>query len=140
MAHPLVLPMLIQMILTMTILYWLAFSRISAIKKAGGIAGLRKAGGFSQRIVNTGDNFKNQFETPVIFYVICLLVIVAGTATTPIIVAAWIYVASRIVHALIQLTNNKIFPNRFLVFLVGSLSLTFIIICAVLQALSLGAA
>ena len=134
MTHPLVLPMLIQMSLSLIILYWLSYGRLTTIKKAGGIAGLRKEGGFNAKLINRGDNFKNQFELPVIFYGLCLLFIVTDSATSAVVNAAWIFVISRILHTVIQASNNKIFPNRFLAFLVGSLALTAMLVMAIMKA------
>ena len=84
---------------------------------------MRKAGGFSQKLINHSDNFKNQFEIPVIFYALCLIYIATGTTSQTAVIAAWVFVVSRIIHTLIQTTNNVIFPNRFLVFLIGAISL-----------------
>ena len=136
MEHPLILPMLIQMSLALVILFVMAPRRLTAVKKAGGPAAIRKAGGFSTSLVNMGDNFKNQFEIPVIFYAVCILFIVAGTTTTAVVAAAWVFVVFRILHTLVQCTNNKIFPNRFSVFLISTLALVFMVVAALLQAIA----
>lgn len=133
MTHPLILPMLIQMSIPVVILYMLAFRRVSAIKKAGGISGLRKAGGFSVSIMNMSDNLKNQFEFPVIFYALSLLFIFSGETPQAVIIAAWVFVVSRILHAIVQCTNNVIFPTRFLIFFVCSLAVTFMLVAAFVQ-------
>lgn len=135
MSHPLVLPMLIQMGLTLLILLCLAPRRVAAVKKAGGVKGLIKAGGFSRQIVNHGDNFKNQFETPIIFYGLCLLFIATQTVSQAAVIAAWIYVVARILHVVIHTTYNRIFPDRFLVFLIGSFALITMLIVALSKAL-----
>lgn len=136
MSHPLILPMLIQMSMSILLLFWLAYGRVTTLKKAGGIKKLIAAGGFDKKLINRGDSFKNQFEIPVIFYGLCLLFITAGAATTVVVSAAWVFVVSRFVHCLIQVTNNKIFPNRFLAFLIGALSLIVMIVAAFIQVLS----
>lgn len=123
MSHPLVLPMLVQMSLAIFILFWLAYGRVTTIKKLGGVKALREAGGFDKKLINRSDNFTNQFELPVIFYALCLLFIVSGAVNSAVIIAAWVFVLSRILHTIIQTTNNVIFPNRFFVFLIGALSL-----------------
>ena len=135
MQHPLVLPMLLQIALGFVILLSLAPRRLSAVKKAGGVKGLRKAGGFSQKLINHSDNFTNQFEIPVFFFALCLLFIATGTASQTAVIAAWVFVVSRIVHTLIQTTNNVIFPNRFVVFLVGVISLLVMLGVAIVKAL-----
>lgn len=135
MSHPIVLPMLLQMILGFAILLTLAPRRINAIKKAGGIKGLVKAGGFNQKLINHSDNFKNQFELPVIFYALCLLYIATGETAQPAVIAAWVFVVFRIIHTLIQTTNNVIFPTRFLVFLIGAVALMVMLGIAITKAL-----
>lgn len=131
MPHPLILPMLIQMALSIVILFWLAYSRVSRISKHG-LAEIRKTG-FPTHVNNASDNFKNQFEVPVLFYALSLLIIVAGTASTVIVAAAWVFVIGRIIHALIQLTKNIIFPWRFLVFLLTVLALIVMLVTFALQ-------
>ena len=131
MTHPLIWPMLIQMALSIAILFWLAYSRVSRISKQG-IAEIRKTG-FPTHVNNASDNFKNQFEVPVIFYALSLLIIVAGSASTTIVGAAWVFVIGRIVHALIQLTKNIICPWRFLVFLTTVLALIVMLVAFALQ-------
>lgn len=132
--NPLYLPLLIQVALSVIILFWLAYSRVSRIAKQG-IKEIRKTG-FPVHVNNASDNFKNQFEVPVLFYAVCLFFIVSGGATQLVVIAAWVFVAFRIIHALIQLTKNIIFPYRFLSFLVSALALTFMLILAFVQVLS----
>lgn len=132
--NPLYLPLLIQVALSVIILFWLAYSRVSRIAKQG-MKEIRKTG-FPVHVNNASDNFKNQFEVPVLFYAVCLFFIVSGGATQLVVIAAWVFVAFRIIHALIQLTKNIIFPYRFLSFLVSALALTFMLILAFVQVLS----
>jgi hypothetical protein len=52
-------------------------------------------------------NLANQFELPVIFYAAVILLIALGEVATVDIVAAWMFVAGRIAHTLVQtLTDN----------------------------------
>ena len=139
MTHSLILPMLIQMSIPVVILFILAPRRVAAVKKAGGVSGLRKAGGFSTSIVNMGDNLKNQFELPVIFYALSLLFILVGNTPRSVIIAAWVFVGFRILHAIVHCTKNQIFPTRFLLFLISSLALTYMLIMAFILTLGTGA-
>lgn len=54
------------------------------------------------------DNFRNLFELPVMFYVLCLALVVTGLTCLPQLVFAWAYVAARYAHSYIQLTSNKV--------------------------------
>ena len=66
--------------------------------------------------------YANQFELPVIFYVLCLIALMTGKADFLMVVLAWIFVASRIVHALIH-TGLNIVPQRGAALAVGMLVL-----------------
>lgn len=132
--NPLYLPLLIQIALSVIILFWLAYSRVSRIAKQG-MKEIRKTG-FPVHVNNASDNFKNQFEVPVLFYALCLFFIISGGATRTVVIAAWVFVAFRIIHALIQLTKNIIFPYRFLSFFISALALTSMLIMAFIQVLT----
>ncbi len=68
------------------------------------------------------NNFSNQFETPVMFFVILLIANEIGAKATWMVVLAWIYVASRIVHTLIHVTSNHVM-RRASAYFVGMLAL-----------------
>ncbi len=52
-------------------------------------------------------NLANQFELPVVFYALAVLLVALGKVTAFDVAAAWIFVAGRIVHTLVQtLTDN----------------------------------
>lgn len=53
-------------------------------------------------------SFHNQFEMPVLFFVVCLAAVVFEKETMWMIGAAWAYVVARLMHTLIHLTRNKV--------------------------------
>lgn len=57
-------------------------------------------------------NLTNQFELPVLFYVVCLSLYIVNGADLIAVVFAWLFVASRAVHAAIHLTNNDLRYRR----------------------------
>lgn len=61
------------------------------------------------------DNFRNLFETPVLFYVAVLAVFSAGLVCTAHLVLAWAYVAARCAHSYIHCTSNVVM-HRFYAF------------------------
>ena len=61
------------------------------------------------------DNFRNLFETPVLFYAAVLTVYAAALTSLPLVVLAWLYVALRVVHSAIHCTYNKVM-HRFRAF------------------------
>lgn len=74
----------------------------------------------ASRLENTqaADSFRNQFETPVLFY--ALVAIALGTAHIPqwLPLCAWVYVGLRLLHALIHLSYNNV-QHRLVAFLLG---------------------
>lgn len=74
------------------------------------------------RINNPSNNFKNLFELPVLFYLLCLLVMQAGLSDAGWRAMAWGFVALRTLHSLIHCTLN-IVKWRFAAYLLSSLLL-----------------
>jgi hypothetical protein len=68
--------------------------------------------------VQASDNFKNLFETPVLFYAFATLAIATQQTAAGFIYGAWGYVLLRAAHSLIQCTYNKV-EHRFAVFAAG---------------------
>ncbi len=124
-------PMFTQIGLSLVVLFWLAYSRIGRIAKYG-LPEIRKTG-FPVHVNNASDNFKNQFEVPVLFYALCFFFIVSGEVTAIVLALAWVFAIGRVLHALIQLTKNIIFPYRFGVFLITALSIVALFVVALLQ-------
>jgi hypothetical protein len=52
--------------------------------------------------------YTNQFELPVLFYVLCLTAQITRTADIIFVVLAWLFVASRVLHAYIHTTSNVV--------------------------------
>jgi hypothetical protein len=53
-------------------------------------------------------NYRNQFEAPVLFYAVVAFALITKGADTMMIVLAWLYVLTRIVHAAIHIGPNKV--------------------------------
>lgn len=65
------------------------------------------------------DNFRNLFELPVLFYLALALAANAGFVDTVVLALAWLFVALRGLHSLIQCTYNKVM-HRFYSYLAGA--------------------
>jgi len=78
---------------------------------------LATARGAASRLENTqaADNFRNLFEVPVLFYVLCVAIAVNGGSTAGLVAAAWLFVGLRALHSLIQVSYNRVM-HRFLVY------------------------
>lgn len=75
-------------------------------------------GDFPESVVRTTRLFNNQFELPVLFFVAGTLYIALGQHHAVGAALAWAFVASRIIHAGIQLIYNNVF-HRMLAFWAG---------------------
>ncbi|GAA5523899.1 hypothetical protein Maes01_00448 [Microbulbifer aestuariivivens] len=68
------------------------------------------------------DNYNHLMEQPTLFYAIALVLALTGEGQGMNLTLAWVYVASRVLHSLVQALGNKI-EVRFLIFVFSSLAL-----------------
>lgn len=66
-------------------------------------------------IVAGTNHFSNLFETPILFYIVSLLILVFNMETSLLIGLGWAYVVARIGHAYVHMTYNHIL-HRMLIF------------------------
>ena len=59
------------------------------------------------------DNFRNLFETPLLFVAAVLTIYAASLTSPPYVVLAWLYVAARVVHSVIHCTYNKVMHRLY---------------------------
>lgn len=68
--------------------------------------------------VQAADNFRNLFETPVMFYALVAIAIAVGTTPGWLAAGCWLYLALRVVHSAIHCSYNKVM-HRFAAFGLG---------------------
>jgi hypothetical protein len=69
------------------------------------------------------DNYKNLFEFPTLFYMLCIILMFTTKALSPILLGlAWIYVGLRYWHSFVHVGYNKVM-TRFKIFLASSIVL-----------------
>ena len=71
---------------------------------------------------NFANNYQNQFELPVLFYVVVAFAMITGLVDSVLIALAWVFVALRLLHSFVQTGKNDI-ALRFKVFLAGLIGL-----------------
>lgn len=79
------------------------------------------------------DNYNHLMEQPTLFYALILALTYLGETSTFVIYAAWLYVALRIVHSLIQAIGNNMM-HRFYVYVLSNIALLFLTIKAAIAA------
>jgi len=80
-----------------------------------------------QHVVKVSNNIGNQFETPMMFYILSVVLCVTNSVNVVVLSLMSIYVLSRYIHAYIHVTTNYV-PHRFKVFLAGVLILLGLVI------------
>jgi len=119
-----ILPVLVLVGLTLILLFALGRSRLSVLR-AGEVKVRDIALGervWPKRILQLQNAYHNQFELPVLFYALVALALITRKADMIFVVMSWMFVVSRLVHAAIHVTSNKV-SLRFMAFLVGVLIL-----------------
>ncbi len=117
-ADPIFLP--VCALASVTALVWvkLYVDRLGEMRAKGvspqRLASARAAAG-QLEMTGAADNFRNLFEAPVLFYVLCVALATTGGSTRGFVTAAWAYVALRALHSLIHVTYNRV-VHRFLAY------------------------
>lgn len=116
---------------SLLILFWMAFTRLPALSKAGGL-GAAKPGGRGQDLEGVipdkinwkSHNYAHLMEQPTLFYAASVIIALLGASALDT-VFAWIYVGLRIVHSIWQATVNVV-KIRFLLFIASTIALIYL--------------
>jgi len=135
----LALPMLGMMVLTLLVWVVMFIQRVSfaqsnrldieQFKTPADVQALVPA-----EVSGASNNFRNLFELPVIFYGLCLYLIVSGQVDSFYTNCAWAFLALRCLHSLIHCSYNRV-AHRFGVYILSSLVLWVMVVRAFLAAL-----
>jgi hypothetical protein len=103
-------PVLAQIILTLVLMLAMGLQRRAALQSGevtvDEIALDNQA--WPERARKLGNCYSNQFELPVIFYVLCLIAQITTSADLIFLILAWIFVITRILHAIEHTTSNVV--------------------------------
>ena len=119
-------------------LFWMAGTRLPAMKKVGIDIGTAVGGrgvdidpNVPPSVAWKSHNYAHLMEQPTIFYATVMILAIAGTVTPLLVSFAWGYTILRILHSLWQATVNKV-SIRFVLFLLSSICLTVLAVHALL--------
>ncbi len=117
-------PLFVQVLLTFVVGFCMAGLRTSALRRRDVRVADVDLGqpNWPKRSTQVANCFRNQFELPVLFYVLTILAMATRHADFLFVVLAWVFVLSRLVHAYIHVTSNNL-RMRGLWFGVGALLL-----------------
>ena len=104
------LPLFVEVILTFALGGWMAALRTRDMT-SGGVRpddiALREPN-WPKHTLQVAYSFSNQFELPVLFYVLTILAYVTHKAGVVFVVLAWIFVIFRLLHAYVHTTGNVV--------------------------------
>jgi hypothetical protein len=132
------LPVLGQVVLTLGVYVALARAKARAAE-AGKVDEGRRAlhdDAWPESVVKINNNIRNQFEMPVLFYLLVIVLWLLGAAGALAQLVAWLFFFSRLVHAYIHIGSNYV-PHRRKAFMFGALMLMIMSVLA-LWALAVG--
>ncbi len=125
-ATSLLAPVFIQVLLTFFVIVWVGRTRRQSLAQSRtAIDDPALALGqhhWSDAATQAANNFKNQFEMPVLLYVGVAFALILRKTDFVLVALAWAFVLSRIVHALIHLGPNNV-RWRSLAYTVGVICL-----------------
>ncbi|MDO9411363.1 MAG: MAPEG family protein [Pseudolabrys sp.] len=115
-------PMLAQFALTLALYGWLTVARKRAVER-GETDYTAFVLGYDEplHVARITRNLANQFELPVLFYALVLLLVTAGDVTTFDVIAAWVFVVGRVLHTMVQTFTDNV-PLRGRVFAINYLA------------------
>ena len=123
MSIPMILlPVFVQVFLTFALLMGMAFTRGQALSsgqtKPRDVAA--RQANWPARTAQLGDCFSNQFEVPVLFYVLIALAMPLRHADLIIVMLSWVFVVTRFAHAGVFVTSNDV-RTRSLAWFAGAI-------------------
>jgi len=118
-----VLPMLVQVALTFFLLFWVAISRSQAagsdkemIQRSATDSSI-----WPDRQKQIANCYSNQFELPILFYLVVLFYLFTGGSSVLMTILAWVFVLFRVIHMIIHTGTNRVM-HRFMAFVVSMLA------------------
>ena len=118
------LPVLAHVVLIFMLYIYLGIVKSKAVKE--GTVDRKKAAldpkAWPEPVVKVINNLGNQFESPIIFYIISIIYYLTNNVDSLLISVMSLYVLTRYMHTYIHVTSNFV-PYRFKLFLVGVLIL-----------------
>jgi hypothetical protein len=123
-AQMVLLPVFVLVGLTFALLLWMASARTRAL--IGREVSVKDIAlgqqNWPARATQVGNSFRNQFEIPLLFYVLIALALPLRHADLFIVLMSWVFVVTRFAHAGIFVTSNNV-QRRSLAWFAGVLVL-----------------
>ena len=136
-SNQIFLPVLVQILITISGYLLLGVRKSRAVKSNN--VDLEKAAldndAWPDYVRVVSNNIRNQFQVPVLFYVLCILFYSIDAVSAMVLYLAWAFVISRAIHAYIHMSSNFV-PARFTVFTIGFIIMIVMVVFAAIALLS----
>lgn len=125
-------PIIFQILLTIW-LYALLVIRKNKALKSGEVDEARRAlfeDAWPDDVIAVNNCIKNQFQAPVLFYVLSMLLFALNSVSALTLAVAWLFVVSRVAHAIVHTGSNYV-PARRRFFMLGIffVSILTVLVC-----------
>ena len=111
MSIPMILaPLFVQVLLTFAVMLGMMYFRTTSLQRGETRVEMiaNREPNWPPKATQFGNAFGNQFELPVLFYVLTILAIETKHADLMFVLLAWVFVALRVLQALTHVTNNNV--------------------------------
>jgi hypothetical protein len=118
-------PMIMVALATLWIYLPMSKARVQSVKSGKTEASAYRLNiGEPEESLRFSNALRNQFETPVLFYAVCLAAFVTETANSVMIFLAFAYALIKVLHISIHITTNRL-RHRRPIFMLSYLILSF---------------
>lgn len=125
-----VYPLIAMIFLTLIVGSQLLYCNSKAVLK--GEVNIKSFRLFDSEVPNNlqsiSQHYKNMFELPILFYILCIMFIVDNNYTNFDVIIAWGFVSFRFLHSLVRISNQNVnlrfglFIGSFIMLIIGWIS------------------
>jgi hypothetical protein len=111
MSIPMILaPLFVQVLLTFAVMLGMMYFRTTSLQRGETRVEMiaNREPNWPPKATQFGNAFGNQFELPILFYVLTILAIETKHADLMFVLLAWVFVALRVLQALTHVTSNNV--------------------------------
>jgi hypothetical protein len=111
MSIPMILaPLFVQVLLTFAVMLGMMYFRTTSLQRGETRVEMiaNREPNWPPKATQFGNAFGNQFELPILFYVLTILAMETKHADLMFVLLAWVFVALRVLQALTHVTSNNV--------------------------------
>ena len=132
--HPIIGMVVLTLLVTIRLLYYAINSTLTGIVQ---IKQFRiYEGEFPTNFQSARQHYKNMFEMPILFYILCILLIINNNYSQFDVILAWGFVLFRVLHSLARIPNRDVnlrfglFTGSFIMLVIGWINFSLKFLCS----------